>query len=256
MVEAGDVHQSESVTSPARNRTQASAAPRRRWRRPPSLVGGGIDGNEQLTAMTGVILLVLFAVLGITILQIGQLIWLHLFLGLLLLGPVVLKMASTGYRFLRYYTSDALYVAKGPPMPALRAMGPIVVLTTLVVFVSGVVLLFVGPANRDTTLLIHKASFFVWLAFMALHVLVHLPTLGHALRAVPIGAERGEQAERAISTEGAASSLSTAGSGSAGRWIALAGALVGGLVLALVLLPDFGVWTAAGAFAHHHHELH
>jgi len=247
MVEPGDVHQSERVTSPARNRTQAPTTPRRRWA--PSLLGGGIEGNEQLTAITGVILLVLFAVLGVTILQIGQLIWLHLFLGLLLLGPVLLKMATTGYRFLRYYTRDAIYVAKGPPMLALRAMGPVVVLTTVVVFVSGVVLLFLGPKNRDTALLIHKASFFVWLALMALHVLAHLPTLGHALRAVQIGAGRG------ASTEGAAS-LSTAGSGASGRWIAVAGALVGGLVLAVVLLPDFGVWTAAGAFAHHHRELH
>ena len=73
--------------------------------------------------MTGVILIVLFAVLGVTIVQIGQLIWLHLFLGLLLLGPVLLKLASTGYRFLRYYTHDAIYRAKGPPMPALRADG-------------------------------------------------------------------------------------------------------------------------------------
>jgi hypothetical protein len=36
--------------------------------------------------------------LGITIVRIGQLIWLHLFLGLLLLGPVGAKLASTGYR--------------------------------------------------------------------------------------------------------------------------------------------------------------
>jgi hypothetical protein len=35
---------------------------------------GTPDGNERLTAMTGTILIVLFAVLGITILRIGQLI--------------------------------------------------------------------------------------------------------------------------------------------------------------------------------------
>ena len=42
------------------------------------------------------VLLVLFAVLGITIIRIGQLLWLHLFLGVLLVGPVALKLASTG----------------------------------------------------------------------------------------------------------------------------------------------------------------
>jgi hypothetical protein len=250
VVEADHVYQSESVTSPAANRTQAQSAPRRRRLRSPSLLGGGVDGNEQLTALNGALLLVLFAVLGITIVQIGQLIWLHLFLGLLLLGPVLLKMASTGYRFFRYYTSDSIYVAKGPPMSALRLMGPVVVATTVAVFVSGIVLMFVGPANRSTSLLIHKVTFIAWLAFMALHVLAHLPAVGHALRGIRIGTERGGSDERG------ASALSSAGSGGAGRWIALAGAIVGGLVVAIVLLPDFGVWTAAGAFAHHHHELH
>ena len=59
------------------------------------------------------ILLVLLAALGVTILRIGQLTWLHFFLGLLLIGPVGLKMASTGYRFMRYYTGSPAYVAQG-----------------------------------------------------------------------------------------------------------------------------------------------
>ena len=205
------------------------------------LHGGGVDGNEQLTAMTGVILIVLFAVLGVTIIRIGQLIWLHLFLGLLLLGPVFLKLASTGYRFLRYYTHDALYRAKGPPVAALRAMGPVVVLSTVAVFATGVWLLVVGPASRSTPLLLHKLTFFLWLAFMALHVLAHLPELGHSLQAVRLDAE------------GSGSDNSGARSGSAARWIALSGALVGGAVLAIVLIPQFGIWTAPGAIPHHHH---
>jgi hypothetical protein len=205
------------------------------------LRGGGVDGNEQLTAMAGVILIVLFAVLGVTIVRIGQLIWLHLFLGLLLLGPVALKLASTGYRFVRYYARDAVYRAKGPPMLALRAMGPVIVLTTFVVFATGIWLLVVGPASRSTPLLLHKVSFIVWVAFMAVHVLAHLPDMGHDLQAVRIGAER------------AGTDLQGGRSGAAGRWIALSGALVAGVVLAVVLIPEFGVWTARGAFPHHHH---
>ena len=42
---------------------------------------GGTDGNERLTSMAGAILIVLLAVLGVTILRIGQLIWVHLFVG-------------------------------------------------------------------------------------------------------------------------------------------------------------------------------
>ena len=52
-------------------------------RRGRPFLGGGIDGNERLTAVAGVLLLVLFAVIGVTIIRIGQLLWLHLFLGLL-----------------------------------------------------------------------------------------------------------------------------------------------------------------------------
>ena len=44
----------------------------------------------------------LLAVIGVTILRIGQLLSVHLFVGMLLIGPVLLKMGSTGYRFLRY----------------------------------------------------------------------------------------------------------------------------------------------------------
>ena len=44
----------------------------------------------------------LLAVIGVTIPELRQLISVHLFVGLLLLGPVALKMVSTGYRFVRY----------------------------------------------------------------------------------------------------------------------------------------------------------
>jgi hypothetical protein len=197
---------------------------------------GGPDGNEQLTAMTGVVLLVLLAVLGVTIVRIGQMISVHLFLGLLLVGPVGLKMASTGYRFVRYYTRNPVYRGKGPPDPLLRVIAPIVVLTTIVVFVSGVILLFQGPAQRDTLVAIHKVSFIVWLVFTALHVLGHLPGLPTALRAAS-----GDRAR-----------IAGHDTGNAGRTIALVGALVGGVVLAIVLIPDFASWTASNSLFHHH----
>jgi hypothetical protein len=210
----------------------------RRWRLGTNITGGGTDGNEQLTTITGTILLVLLAAVGVTILRIGQLLWLHLFIGLLLIGPVVLKLASTSYRFVRYYTGDAVYRRKGPPEIALRLIGPLVVLTTLVVFVTGVVLLFVGPADRGQLVLIHKVSFIAWLAFTAVHVLGHLPHMAGPLRAI-----------RRPTPE-----LPGLRTGVAGRWLAIAGALVGGLVLAVALIPDFSIWTAHTALLHHHHH--
>jgi hypothetical protein len=201
----------------------------------------GTQRNERLTASTGLLLLVLLAVLGITIVRIGQLIWLHLFLGLLLVGPVALKLASTGYRFARYYGGDLAYRRKGPPALTLRLLAPAVVLTTIVVFASGVILLLDGPQNRGLVFTIHKVSFIVWLVFTALHVLGHLPGLGGSLRAPAVGPPGSRPGGRW-----------GAGSGDAGRWIALSGACVGGLVLALVLLPDFTAWTTHGVLGHHH----
>jgi hypothetical protein len=200
-----------------------------------ALTGGGTSGNEELTARTGLILIVMLAVLGVTIIQIGPLIWLHLFLGLLLLGPLLLKLGSTGYRFARYYTRTEAYRAKGPPELWLRLLAPAVIITNVVVFASGIVLLLDGPRSRGTWLTIHKASFFVWLAAVGLHVLGHLPRLPRQLRSV----------ERIDGLGGAPP-------GRAGRWIVIAGSLVGGAVLAIVLIPHFGAWTAPGALHHHH----
>ena len=59
-------------------------------------------GNQRLTAMTGAVLLVLFIAECLTLLRLGHLLTLHVFLGMLLLGPVGLKIASTLWRFTRY----------------------------------------------------------------------------------------------------------------------------------------------------------
>ncbi len=48
------------------------------------LTGGGTTGNERLTAATGVLLLVLLAVIGVTILRLRPLLSVHLFVGMLL----------------------------------------------------------------------------------------------------------------------------------------------------------------------------
>ena len=201
------------------------------------LLGGGTDGNERLTAAAGALLIVLLAVLGVTILRLGQLLWLHLFLGMLLLAPVALKLASTLYRFGRYYTRASAYRLKGPPEAALRMLGPFVVLSTLVVFASGVWLLFAGPSSRDAVLPIHKISFIAWLALTGVHVLAHLPALPAALR--------GDYGRR-----GAAGVLSSDVTGRAGRSLALAGALVLGAVIAVIVLPEFGAWEHWNSLRH------
>ena len=61
----------------------------------------GAEGNERLTGLTGAVLLIGFAVEGVTILALHRLLTLHIFLGMLLIGPVALKVGSTCYRFAR-----------------------------------------------------------------------------------------------------------------------------------------------------------
>ncbi len=200
------------------------------------LIGGGTDGNELLTAATGAVLIALLAVLGLTIVRIGQLLWLHLFLGMLLIGPIALKLASTGYRFARYYTANARYRVKGPPPALLRMIAPIIVISTVIVFATGVALLFVGPSSRGTLVPIHKVSFIVWVVFTAPHVLAHLVKLPEAWH----------------SDYARTPSLSGEVNGRAGRVLALASAIVLGAVLATVLIPEFSAWTHNAALLHDH----
>ena len=133
----------------------------------------GVEGNERLTGITGLLLLLPLAVEGFTILRIGQLISLHMFLGLVLLAPIGLKLASTGYRFAGYYSGRAAYRRKGPPPMPLRpgarrrsehdrddGLG------------SG---LDAGRAGRPRSAAADsQGRFIVWVALTAFHVLAHL----------------------------------------------------------------------------------
>jgi hypothetical protein len=204
------------------------------WPTTRRLTGGGTRGNERLTAATGGVLIVLLAVIGVTILKLRPLLSVHLFVGMLLIGPVALKLCSTGYRFARYYTANPRYLRKGPPPLPLRLIAPIVVISTIVVFASGVALLFAGPSSRGALLPLHKASFIVWIAFTALHVLAHLPRTLPALRADYAHSAR----------------LSQEIGGRAGRVLSLAGALTAGAVLAILVVPQFSPWLHAN-FPHH-----
>ncbi len=136
--------------------------------------GGGAEGNSRLTGGVGAALFVILAVEGVTVLQIRQLITLHVFLGLLLVPLVLLKTATTGYRFARYYTGDRAYSKKGPPPVVLRVTGPLVVLSSLLLLGTGLLLVALGRNVGHQYLWLHQATFFVWGALILIHVLGHL----------------------------------------------------------------------------------
>ncbi len=195
---------------------------------------GGAEGNERLTAATGAVLLALFAAEGFTILSIHQLITLHFFLGMLLIGPVALKIGAVIYRFARYYSGAAEYRRKGPPAPLLRLLGPFVLVTSVGVIGTGVMLAVTGSAVGPW-LFLHKAFFVLWFGVMTIHVLAYawrLPRLiGSDLRGrAALNRAHGALASRALS-------------GRTTRWLLLAASIAGGLLIAATTLHLAGPWA-------------
>jgi len=134
----------------------------------------GVEGNTRLTAATGMVLFVLLAVEGVTLLSVRQLITVHVFVGVLLLGPVLLKSGSTLYRFLRYYGGTPAYTAKGPPHPLLRVLGPFVILSSLALLGTGIWLIIVGTNGSGWLLTVHQTCFWIWVTLMTVHVVGHV----------------------------------------------------------------------------------
>jgi hypothetical protein len=143
----------------------------------------GADGNARLTATTGLILLVLLPIEGLTLLSLHSFLSLHMLIGVALIPPVALKLGSTFYRFFRYYTGSAIFREKGPPQLVMRILvAPTLVASTIGLFGSGVALMLLEHPN-SLVFAIHKVSFIIWLGAIGIHVLAylqHLPRLAVA----------------------------------------------------------------------------
>ncbi len=173
----------------------------------------GVLANERLTATLGVVLLLLFAAEGLTILlHVKSTLPIHVFIGMVLVPPVLAKVATTGYRFSRYYLGDPAYVDRGPPMWLLRLVGPFVVLTSVAVLATGIAETVLDPRPAWSELG-HKASFVAWFGCMTIHVLGHV-------RKTP-----------ALASADWRTSTKVAGRGA--RVAIVAGSIMGGLLLGL-----------------------
>ncbi len=184
---------------------------------------GGTEGNEILTSATAVVLVGLLAAEGFTIVNMRGLVTAHMFIGMVLIPPVLLKLASTGYRFIRYYTGARAYREKGPPVLPLRLMAPVLVASTVAVFVTGVLLLAAGHKS-DAVLQLHQLSFIVWGVVFVGHFLAYAPRVARSLR----------------TDWGAARREAVLGAGFRGMFVAAA--VGGGAALALSLLPVIDAW--------------
>jgi hypothetical protein len=129
--------------------------------------------NARLVAMTGLALLVLLPVPYATALNLDVLWRVHYFSGLLLIPLLALKLAGTGWRALRYYLGDRGFREDGPPHPMPRITAPILVLSTAVLFLSGVEMLL-GANRFGPWSTIHNGAALIFTGALGLHLLAHL----------------------------------------------------------------------------------
>ena len=124
-----------------------------------------------MTALAGAILLPLIAAEVATIANIRALMSMHVVVGVLLAGPLAVKVASTGWRFIRYYTHHPDYRRKGPPRPLQRTTAPLLLVATLVVVGSGIGLATTQPGTLSPLYITHKVSFLAWTVLLGIHLL-------------------------------------------------------------------------------------
>jgi nicotinamide mononucleotide (NMN) deamidase PncC len=156
-------------------------------------------------------------------------------IGLLLVPPLLVKMASVSWRFLRYYRHAEAYRHKAAPPTVLRILGPLLLLATLVLIVSGITLLlapsaFGGP--HGTMYTIHAGSFYIWMGLVLVHVLAHARDL------------------RGLAAKDWLRRTRTAVPGALARQLAVLASLAAGLALALSLVGYAGTFQNTANHPH------
>jgi hypothetical protein len=184
------------------------------------------DGNERLTAAVGLVLVVLTVVeLATLLLGLHQFMSLHVFIGFVLIPPVLLKLASTGWRFMRYYTRSDPYRSKGAPQLAMRLLAPLLVASTVVLLGSGVAMGILHGHSLAVARQLHGPASVIWLILLGVHVLAYLKraliSSTHDITAVSRASVRGASA----------------------RSYVLAVAIVAGVVVGAATVPAQHAWV-------------
>ena len=180
-----------------------------------------------MTGSTALVLLIMLAAEGVTVLRIHSLLTWHVVIGMMLIPPVLVKVASTTWRFVKYYSRSPAYQRKGPPPTVLRLLGPVVVVLTVTLLASGVALLLAPVGWRGRLLQLHQASFVLWFLVMTIHVLGHL---GDTVRLALLDWMR--RTRRVVA-------------GSRARRRILGSSLVIGAFLAALAVPHVAIWLNA-----------
>jgi hypothetical protein len=176
-----------------------------------------VEANARLTGTAGIVTLILLVAELVTVaLGAASVLSLHVAIGLILVPPVLVKLASTSWRMVNYYLGAAAYKDRGPPPTLARILGPILSLAIAVLLLSGGALIL-GPSSlHRTALQVHKLSFYLALVLIVAHLAMHLP------KAVRL------MARDWVSRRGAAVLMRA-------RWTAVAASVLLGALLALAL---------------------
>jgi hypothetical protein len=129
--------------------------------------------NARLVAVSGAAILVLLPIPYGTAVFLDTLWRCHYFSALLLIPLILVKLAGTGWRALGYYRGDEGYRADGPPHAMPRLTAPILVAATVVLFGSGVVMMF-GTSRFGVWSTIHNGAAIAFSGALGLHLLAHL----------------------------------------------------------------------------------
>ena len=132
-------------------------------------VSAQFTGNETLTRSTAALLTVLLVAEGATVLDVGGMLNVHMFIGLVLIPPVLLKLASAELPMVARLHGGSGLPREGPPALPLRMLAPGARRRDVGIFTSGVALLALGHRS-DVLLTLHKASFIVWGVVFAAHL--------------------------------------------------------------------------------------
>ncbi len=186
----------------------------------------GIEANERLTGTTALVLLVLLAIEGATIVRVQ----------FALDAPRVHWSTAGAARHRQDVEHDVAlckvlprYAGVSPQGSAAgcrcRVLGPFTVILTAIVFVTGFLLLLGPTSMRNEYFQLHRASFIAWFAVMVIHVLGHVGDMTRS------------------STKDWTRRTRKLVAGARARRVVLAASLVVGLGFALVIVSYVGPWS-------------
>ena len=148
----------------------------------------GVVGNTRFTSTLGVLLLALL------VLQIGSAVFfalltynvaffngptydivrpVHFFVGFALMPLLGLKLASTGWRFGRYYLRSRYYKAAGPPSWTGRLIAPLLIVSGISLFASGVEMWSFQNQLGWPWTAIHNVAAFTFVSVLVVHLILH-----------------------------------------------------------------------------------